>query len=633
MGQLRYSLILVLSFFTIHISFAEVRYVSHSGSNSPPYLTWETAADSIMSAINISSFGDTIFVANGVYEEQVVMIRGLSLIGAGMDSCVIDTRALINSADLISIEIKDNCLLKGFNILVYANSSLGWGIAGEGSINSLVELNKISNAEIGIMIDATYYGFTDFTVYKNICNNVFIGMDIFNSNSKIIKNFIYTDIDNSVADIRIGAFNYSYKPVIDSNLIYVTNAYGIYKSFGASPIISNNTILLNVGAAMGLSYTDTAKIYNNLIFGLGNGVDNEGIQFLQFHNNYIGGEIGTALVAGPDNVIENNIITNAVRGIKKWTGYGPPTVKYNCLWDNSSNYSGFTNTDTTNSYRFPMVVNDDSTQGELDFHLQMFSPLIDRGDPAILDKDGSRSDIGLYGGLFGERYQYTDLPPRIPVNLSAAVDSNYIHLKWNKNTEADFNHYNLYRDTTENFTADSATLAASIPDTFYSHIIPPGITDLYYKITAVDNQGNESGPSEELHVFLTGTINNEELTINNYKLFQNYPNPFNPSTKIGYRLKERGYVKLYIYDIKGELVETLVNRYQEAGYYEVEFRGGNSENVPRGGISSVERTQEVGSLRSEVSSLASGVYIYQIMVKNEKNIPVFSDIKKMILLK
>ena len=101
---------------------------AHSGSNTPPYLTWETAADSIMSAINISSFGDTIFVANGVYEEQVVMIRGLSLIGVGMDSCVIDTRALINSADLISIEIKDNCLLKGFNILVYANSSLGWGI-------------------------------------------------------------------------------------------------------------------------------------------------------------------------------------------------------------------------------------------------------------------------------------------------------------------------------------------------------------------------------------------------------------------------------------------------------------------------------------------------------------------------
>ena len=61
----------------LSISYATIRYVSHSGSNTPPYTSWETAADSIMSAINISTFGDTIYVANGVYEEQVVMIPGL----------------------------------------------------------------------------------------------------------------------------------------------------------------------------------------------------------------------------------------------------------------------------------------------------------------------------------------------------------------------------------------------------------------------------------------------------------------------------------------------------------------------------------------------------------------------------
>ena len=74
---------------------ATVRFVSKTGTSTPPYLTWETAADSIQECINISVFGDTIYVANGVYEEQVVMIPGLSLIGAGMDSCVIDTRDLI----------------------------------------------------------------------------------------------------------------------------------------------------------------------------------------------------------------------------------------------------------------------------------------------------------------------------------------------------------------------------------------------------------------------------------------------------------------------------------------------------------------------------------------------------------
>src|SRR5512146_18855 len=95
-----------LSLVISHWSVAGVRYVSHSGTNTPPYLTWETAADSIMSAINISTFGDTIYVANGVYEEKVVMIPGLSLIGAGMDSCVIDTRALVNSNGFVLVQRK-----------------------------------------------------------------------------------------------------------------------------------------------------------------------------------------------------------------------------------------------------------------------------------------------------------------------------------------------------------------------------------------------------------------------------------------------------------------------------------------------------------------------------------------------
>jgi hypothetical protein len=89
---------LILTFLILssifYITQATVRYVSHSGSNTPPYLTWETAADSIMSAINISVFGDTIYVDNGVYIEEVTMIRGLALIGSGIDSCIIDTRTL-----------------------------------------------------------------------------------------------------------------------------------------------------------------------------------------------------------------------------------------------------------------------------------------------------------------------------------------------------------------------------------------------------------------------------------------------------------------------------------------------------------------------------------------------------------
>ena len=35
----------------------------------------------------------------------------------------------------------------------------------------------------------------------------------------------------------------------------------------------------------------------------------------------------------------------------------------------------------------------------VDVHLDSQSPLVDAGDPAVLDPDHSRSDIGMYGGV------------------------------------------------------------------------------------------------------------------------------------------------------------------------------------------------------------------------------------------
>ena len=86
-----------------------------------------------------------------------------------------------------------------------------------------------------------------------------------------------------------------------------------------------------------------------------------------------------------------------------------------------------------------------------------------------------------------------------------------------------------------------------------------------------------------------------ELTLD-----QNYPNPFNPATTISYNLTRTTDVRLVVYDILGQEVETLIPGRQEAGLHSVRF---------------------------DASNLPSGIYIYNLIAGKS------SMSKKMLLIR
>ncbi len=121
-------------------------------------------------------------------------------------------------------------------------------------------------------------------------------------------------------------------------------------------------------------------------------------------------------------------------------------------------------------------------------------------------------------------------------------------------------------------------------DNFHFGFFTEGLTVYYSVITDVQNDNNAS--------------------VNSFKLYQNYPNPFNPSTIIRYAIPENSFVKVNVYNVLGKEIETLVNAFESKGNYQVTF---NSKK------------------------LSSGIYIYRISATNETG--SFSKTKKMILVR
>jgi len=96
-----------------------------------------------------------------------------------------------------------------------------------------------------------------------------------------------------------------------------------------------------------------------------------------------------------------------------------------------------------------------------------------------------------------------------------------------------------------------------------------------------------------------------------YVLFQNYPNPTNAGTTIMYGLPKESTVRLAVYNTAGQLVRVLVDRTERPGYRNVYWDG----------------RDEAGK------EVASGMYLYRLVIRPLGEDERFSAVRKIVVLR
>jgi len=210
-----------------------------------------------------------------------------------------------------------------------------------------------------------------------------------------------------------------------------------------------------------------------------------------------------------------------------------------------------------------------------------------------------------YDSAVDSGYSVDNLSPTPPTSLEGVVthDPVGLMLTWDPNEESDRGRYRVYRGLSEEFVPapDNLIGESDIPSFFDEDWSASG--SCYYKVSATDVHGNESGYALLRPEDVTG-VETPALPAASY-LAQNFPNPFNPTTKISFGLSAPGPVSLRIYDATGRLVRVLVEGVRPAGHYAETWDGRDSRGA----------------------AVASGVYFCRL------DAGAFTETRKMALLR
>jgi hypothetical protein len=149
-------------------------------------------------------------------------------------------------------------------------------------------------------------------------------------------------------------------------------------------------------------------------------------------------------------------------------------------------------------------------------------------------------------------YSVDNLAPATPAPFTGAYSSGVMHLHWGANLEPDLWYYRLYRGSTAGFVPGAGNLIATRSDTNY---VDTSTAGQYYKLSAVDVNGNESGYALVTPNGTTGVPSSGDVALG---LEGARPNPIRgPGLEIHFTLPGSEPARLELVDVSGRRLASL----------------------------------------------------------------------------
>ena len=539
----------------------------------------------------------------------------------------------------------------------------GGGIYSDLSSNSSITSNIISNNSAGIDGGGICCNYSSPTISSNTIEGNSAArdggaIDCQSSNPTINNNLLSgNSADRWGGGITLAISTATIADNAISGNSCGSNGGGIYCE-SSSPSISRNTLTGNSAHAGGgiYSYLSFSTVTENVIegnlavaaFATGGGIHCQH-DTSTFERNIICNNSSDFQGAGvychlSETYLTNNTISDN-SSIDGGAGFtcdqnSNATVLNTILWNNlaphdpeiwlkvgssaSITYSdiagGWSGTGNINAD--PLFV--DPQNG--DYHLQAGSPCINAGDPNPIynDPDGTRNDMGA---LYFEPLQpppccdVAMMPDTYPIIVpqggsfgltgtignptpDAIVTDVWVGIKFNGNFLQLWYFPNIYLLPNQYGSAHLNQLVPiyAVPGEYEYRAHCGDFT--YWQVCDVDSffftvtAARSDNGAEEWD--LEGGWGQDAETPSEYALSSNYPNPFNASTQIEFDLVKSGNVRVEVFNLLGQKVETLVDGHKNSGHHSITW---------------------------DASNYSSGIYFYKLTAGD------FTQTKRMTLLK